>query len=87
MRNVITVHNNRMLLVECQGLRVVTFSMIDEAHQRPKGTARAAFNRNRHRFTEAPSVRIDVTPIKNANGAVGKHHETHFARTKISSTG
>ncbi|MGK4331291.1 hypothetical protein [Lonsdalea quercina] len=38
-------------------------------------------------FMGAPSVRIDVTPIKNSNGAVGKHHETHFARTKISSTG
>jgi len=52
MHNAITVHNSRMPLVEYQGLRVVTFSMIDEAHQRPKGTARAAFNRNRHRFTE-----------------------------------
>lgn len=52
MRSAITVHNSRMPLVEYQGQRVVTFAMVDKAHQRPKGTARSAFNRNRHRFTE-----------------------------------
>lgn len=30
--------------------RVVTFKDIDEVHQRPSGTARKAFNRNRKRF-------------------------------------
>lgn len=52
MNNSITVQNSRMPLVEYQGLRVVTFAMVDVAHQRPKGTARKAFNRNRHRFVE-----------------------------------
>lgn len=52
MRNAITVHNNRMPLVEFQGQRVVTFAMVDEAHQRPDGTAAATFRRHRHRFTE-----------------------------------
>lgn len=33
MRNFITVQNSRMPLVEYQGQRVVTFSMVDEAHQ------------------------------------------------------
>lgn len=51
MRNSITVQNSRMPLVEFQGQRVVTFAMVDEAHQRPKGTARATFNRNRRHFT------------------------------------
>ncbi|MGU9760312.1 ORF6N domain-containing protein [Serratia marcescens] len=52
MRNAITVHNNRMPLVEFQGQRVVTFAMVDEAHQRPDGTAAATFRRHRRRFTE-----------------------------------
>ncbi|MFX2608993.1 ORF6N domain-containing protein [Enterobacter mori] len=40
----------RIPLIEYQGQRAVTFAMVDESHQRPKGTARAAFNRNRDRF-------------------------------------
>lgn len=39
-------------LVEYQGLRVVTFAMVDTAHQRPKGTAKVTFSRNRDRFIE-----------------------------------
>ncbi|MDR3105091.1 MAG: ORF6N domain-containing protein, partial [Yokenella regensburgei] len=41
-----------MPLVEYRGLRVVTFAMVDKAHQRPKDTARTAFKRNRRRFIE-----------------------------------
>lgn len=50
--NAITLSNANMPMVEYQGQRVVTFAMIDEAHQRPKGTAKAAFNRNKSRFIE-----------------------------------
>ena len=32
------------------GQRVVTFKDVDEVHQRPQGTAKTAFNRNRKRF-------------------------------------
>ncbi|EBR5508706.1 ORF6N domain-containing protein [Salmonella enterica] len=52
MTKAISVHNSRIPLVEYQGQRVVTFAMVDKAHQRPEGTAKAAFNRNRHRFIE-----------------------------------
>lgn len=52
MTKAISVHNSRIPLVEYQGHRVVTFAMVDKAHQRPEGTAKAAFNRNRHRFIE-----------------------------------
>ncbi|MGA8120379.1 ORF6N domain-containing protein [Rouxiella badensis] len=52
MRNSITLHDNKMPLLEYQGQRVVTFAMVDEVHQRPKGTAKAAFNRNRSRFVK-----------------------------------
>lgn len=49
--SLITLSNSNMPLVEYKGQRVVTFAMIDEAHQRPKGTAAAAFRRHRDRFT------------------------------------
>ena len=48
----ITLSNNNLPLVEYKGQRVVTFAMIDQAHERPEGTARKAFNRHRSRFTE-----------------------------------
>lgn len=35
-----------------QGKRVVTFAMIDEVHQRSKGSSRVSFNRHRQYFTE-----------------------------------
>lgn len=48
----ITLSNNNLPLVEYKGQRVVTFAMIDQAHQRPDGTASAAFRRHRDRFTK-----------------------------------
>lgn len=48
----VTVHDAKMPLVEYQGQPVVTFAMIDEAHQRPKDTAKKAFQRNRRHFIE-----------------------------------
>ncbi len=52
MTKAISVHNSRIPLVEYQGQRVVTFTMVDKAHQRPEGTAKVTFNRNRPRFIE-----------------------------------
>lgn len=60
MRNFVAIHNRAMPVVEYQGKRVVTFAMIDKAHDRPKGTARKAFNRNRPRFVEGKDF-VDVT--------------------------
>lgn len=66
MRNLITLHDNKMPLVEYQGQRVVTFAMIDEAHQRPKGTASAAFRRHRTRFTLGKHYfELDADDIRN----------------------
>ncbi|WP_234262560.1 ORF6N domain-containing protein [Klebsiella aerogenes] len=56
-------------LMEYQGERVVTFSMVDKVHQRPKDTARTAFKRNRRRFidgedyfiVQASQVNWDIT--------------------------
>lgn len=47
--------------VEYLGQRVVTFSMTDAAHQRPEGTARASFNRNRQHFIEGEDY-VRVSP-------------------------
>jgi hypothetical protein len=49
--NTVTI-NKQLPAVEYRGQRVVTLAMIDEVHQRPEGTARAAFNRNRSHFIE-----------------------------------
>ncbi|AUV00560.1 ORF6N domain-containing protein [Phytobacter ursingii] len=48
--NTVTINNKQFPTVEYRGQRVVTLAMIDEVHQRPEGTARAAFNRNREHF-------------------------------------
>ncbi len=48
--NIVTINNKQLPAVEYRGQRVVTLAMIDEVHQRPEGTARAAFNRNREHF-------------------------------------
>ena len=52
MRNAITLNNSRMPLVEYQGLRVVTFAMVDKAHQRKDGTAQRTFTRHKNYFRE-----------------------------------
>lgn len=46
----ITIQLKQLPALEFRGQRVVTFAMIDTAHQRPKGTAKAAFSRHRSRF-------------------------------------
>jgi len=48
----VTINNKQLPTVEYRGQRVITLAMIDEVHQRPEGTARAAFNRNRAHFIE-----------------------------------
>lgn len=50
--NTVTINNKHLPAVEYRGQRVVTLAMIDEVHQRPEGTARAAFYRNRSHFIE-----------------------------------
>lgn len=47
MNEVITIENTEMQIREYNGQRVVTFKDIDEVHQRPKGTAKRNFTRNK----------------------------------------
>ncbi len=46
----VTINNKQLPAVNYQGQRVVTLAMVDEVHNRPEGTARSAFNRNREHF-------------------------------------
>ncbi|WP_395275219.1 ORF6N domain-containing protein [Enterobacter hormaechei] len=50
--NTVTINNKQLPAVEYRGQRVVTLAMIDEVHQRPEGTASAAYLRNKERFVE-----------------------------------
>lgn len=50
--NTVTINNKKLPAVEYRGQRIVTLAMIDEVHDRPEGTASAAFLRNKDRFVE-----------------------------------
>lgn len=50
--NTVTINNKLLPAVEYRGQRIVTLAMIDEVHDRPEGTASAAFLRNKDRFVE-----------------------------------
>lgn len=50
--NTMQICNQKIQVKEYNGQRVVTFRDIDIVHERPDGTAKAAFVRNRERFTE-----------------------------------
>ena len=52
MNEVITIENTETQIREYDGQRVVTFKDIDEVHQRPKGTAKRNFTRNKKHFIE-----------------------------------
>lgn len=50
MNDVITIENTKMQIREYEGQRVVTLKDIDTVHQRPSGTSRKTFNRNKKHF-------------------------------------
>ena len=52
LRNAITIQNVELPVVEIEGQRVVTLSMVDKVHQRPEGTASRNFREHRPRFIE-----------------------------------
>ncbi|WP_448090770.1 ORF6N domain-containing protein [Pseudomonas azerbaijanoccidentalis] len=52
IRQVISIADNDLTIIEHQGERVVTLAMVDQVHQRPEGTARKRFNDNRSRFVD-----------------------------------
>lgn len=48
----ITIQNVELPVVEIEGQRVVTLSMVDKVHQRPEGTASRNFREHRPRLIE-----------------------------------
>lgn len=50
MNELIQIHGHDIAVKVYNGKRVVTFTDIDTAHERPAGTARRNFNSNRQRF-------------------------------------
>ena len=50
--NLVEINNVAIVIKEYEGKRVITFKDIDRVHERPVGTARKAFNRNKKRFIE-----------------------------------
>lgn len=50
MNELIHIENTDISVKEYKGQRVVTFKDVDMAHNRPDGTARATFNRNKDHF-------------------------------------
>lgn len=52
MNELVRIQNSDIAVKEYHGQRVVTFKDIDLVHERPDGTARATFNRNKERFKE-----------------------------------
>ena len=52
MNEMVTVEGTEMQIREYDGQRVVTFKDIDKVHQRPKGTAKRNFTRNKKHFIE-----------------------------------
>lgn len=60
MNDLVPINNHTLVLKEYQGERIVTFKDIDECHERPEGTARKSFNRNRVRFIEG----VDYFTVK-----------------------
>lgn len=58
----ITVGNHSLPIKEYNNVRVVTFKDIDTVHERPVGTARRNFNKNKNYFIEGEDYFIVKPP-------------------------
>lgn len=52
MNDIINIHGTDLPVVEFNGQRVVTLTMVDKVHERPEGTAGRNFRENRERFID-----------------------------------
>ncbi|WP_158785435.1 ORF6N domain-containing protein [Pantoea sp. BAV 3049] len=68
----IAIQQAQLPALEYQGQRVVTLPMIDEAHERPEGTARNAFHRNFRHFIAGEDF-VKVTPDEYRGLTSGMH--------------
>ncbi len=66
MNELIHIQNTDISIKEYKGQRVVTFKDIDMVHERPDGTARVTFNRNKEHFIEGEDYFVcDTYEAKN----------------------
>ncbi len=75
---VIEVESRNLVVLEYDGLRVVTLAMVDEVHQRVEGTARRNFNTNKNKLIEGEDyfkVCADEFRTHNAYAISNKSHE------------
>ena len=64
----ITVGDIPVQVIEYRGMRVVTFAMMDQLHQRPDGTASRNFQYNRARFVEGEDYfRLSFSEVSSLN--------------------
>ena len=72
----LTINNQRLQIKEYQEQRVVTFSEIDDLHNRPNGTARRNFYNNKKHFIEGEDYykiqlhEIRTVGLNSPNGAI-----------------
>lgn len=52
MNSIVNINNHELQIKEYKGQRVVTFKDVDECHERPEGTARRNFNKNKKHLIE-----------------------------------
>lgn len=81
----ITIQQAKLPALEYRAQRVVTFAMIDEAHQRPDGTARATFNRHKRHFIEGVDyVKVSPEEYRSLNICAYVKHTRKKSAEKIS---
>ncbi len=70
IRQVISIANSDLTIIEHQGERVVTLAMVDQVHQRPDGTAGRNFRSNKERFSEGKHFfKINSDEFRRSNPA------------------
>lgn len=84
----ISISGTTLPYIEYQGIPVVTFAMIDAAHQRPQGTARRNFTANKRHLIEGDdfylidSNRLDeIRPIYSSLFPAAMKRVTFFTET------
>lgn len=86
MNEVVRIKNHELQVKEYKGQRVVTFKDIDECHERPEGTARRNFNKNKAHLIEGVDY-FKITPyeFRTAFGEMDKRQQNNI--TLISESG
>lgn len=80
MAEFVKIEDTELSIREYNGQRVVTFKDIDTVHQRPKGTARNAFNRNRKYFINGEDY---ITLKPEEQGSIGNVRLTYIPQKGI----